>query len=118
MQGNFAFNLTKGEVIFQYNNLPFQAPVVVPAQLTAATLQIDFANYQFNSHFQMQVANAIPASSLDVSGVISNTGLLTGGSTGNSVQGALNAKADAAALMFDKTVNAGVFQGITSWVKP
>ena len=117
-QASYNFNLAQSEVIFQYNSLPIQTPVVLPAQLNSASLQINFANNQFVSHFQMQVPNVIPVTNLDVSGVVSNVGLLTGGSSGNSVQGALNANADSAALMFEKSVSAGVFQGISNWVRP
>ena len=117
-QGTYSFNLSQGEVVFRYNALPLQANVTVPAQLNSASLQINFASNQFTSHFDMQVPNAIPATTLDVSGVLGKNGLLNGGLVGNSVQGGLNNDATSAALMFDKTVNAGVFQGITSWVRP
>lgn len=117
-QGTYTFTMTHGEVVFQYNALPYKVPVVVPAQLSAASLQINFANNQFASHFQMQALGAIPSTNLDVNGVISNKGVLIGGTSGNSVQGALNVNADSAALMFEKSVSDGKFQGISNWVRP
>ena len=63
-QGSYNFVLTQGEVVFQYNALPYHTPVVVPAQLNAANLQLNFATNQFTSHFQMQVPGVISSTNL------------------------------------------------------
>lgn len=117
-QGVYTFTLTQGEVVFQYNALPLHANVTVPAQLTEASLQVNFASNQFASHFVMQVPNAIPSTTLDINGVVTDTGLLTGGLVGNSANGSLNTNATSAAIMFEKTVSQGVFQGIANWIRP
>lgn len=117
-QGRYNFTMSQGQVVFQYKALPLQNNVTVAGELISATMNINFASKEFTSHFEMQVPNAIPKTSLDIQGVVSGNGFLVGGSATNGVSGALNKDASAAALMFEKTVSQGVFQGVTNWVRP
>lgn len=89
-----------------------------PAQVTAATLGIDFDRSQFTASVGLQHATA-GAASINVSGKINEEGVFVGTNAGaktiERVAGALTRDGTEAGYLFSKDVAAGTFRGITLW---
>lgn len=95
-----------------------QANGFSPAQVTAATLGIDFDRSQFKATVGLQHASA-GATSINVGGKINEEGVFVGTNAGpkviERVAGALTRDGTEAGYLFSKDVAAGTFRGITLW---
>lgn len=79
-------------------------------------LSIDFAARKFETSLALEHALA-GQHTLNQSGVLLKDGIFGGSITGQSVVGATTFDASSAGYLFDKTVGAGAFSGITLWGK-
>ena len=91
-----------------------QTSGVSTAQVTAATLGIDFDRSQFKATVGLQHASVGPAS-INVSGKINEEGVFVGTNANERVAGALTRDGTEAGYLFSKDVAAGNFRGITLW---
>jgi hypothetical protein len=82
----------------------------------SGVLSIDFAARKFQTSLQLDNAVA-GAHTLTSSGVVLPDGIFGGASGGQSVIGAAALDGNGAGYFFDKTVERGVFNGITLWGK-
>ena len=82
----------------------------------SGVLTIDFAARKFQTSLQLDNAVA-GAHTLTSSGVVLPDGIFGGASGGQSVIGAAALDGNGAGYFFDKTVERGVFNGITLWGK-
>jgi hypothetical protein len=57
------------------------------------------------------------STTLSINGVINQDGLLTASGINSVANGAVSQNGNNAALMFEKSIDSGVFKGITNWVK-
>lgn len=114
--GVYDFKLAQGQVYFVGNGISSLPQVNTLASLNAASLQVDFAQRQFNTHLEMsypQVGSAI----LNLSGPIQNNGMFVAQDPGGKVAGGLSTDGAYAGMLFERTIPAGTFQGITDWTK-
>ena len=117
--GVYDFSLAQGQVSFTGNgatNLPSATSPGI-AQLTAASLQVNFGTQTFNTQMAMSYQNI--SSSLSLSGGIQNNGYfgLQNAAGTSTVAGSISANGDNAALAFVQQVPSGTFTGLTDWVK-
>jgi hypothetical protein len=87
---------------------------VSTAQVTAATLGVDFDRSQFTATVGLQHAST-GATSLNVGGKINEEGVFVGTNANERVAGALTRDGTEAGYLFSKDVAAGTFRGITLW---
>ena len=114
--GAYDFKLAQGQVYFVGNGVSWLPQVNTLAHLDAASLQVDFAQRQFITHLEMSYPQAGSAV-LNLSGPIQNNGIFVGQDTGGKVAGALSTDGAYAGMLFERTIPAGTFQGITDWTK-
>ncbi len=117
--GVYDFSLAQGQVSFTGNgatNLPSATSPGI-AQLTAASLQVNFGTQTFNTQMAMSYQNI--SSSLSLSGGIQNNGYfgLQNAAGTSTVAGSISANGGNAALAFVQQVPSGTFTGLTDWVK-
>lgn len=114
--GTYDFQLQQGQVHFVGNGVSWQTEKATIANLDAATLQVDFAQRQFNTHLEMSHPRAGSAS-LDLSGSIQNNGTFIGQDATGRVAGALSPEGEHAGMYFQRDIQSGSFQGLTDWAK-
>ena len=117
--GVYDFSLAQGQVSFTGNgttNLPSATSPGI-AQLTAASLQVNFGTQTFNTQMAMSYQNI--SSSLSLSGGIQNDGYfgLQNAAGTSTVAGSISANTGNAAMAFMQQVPSGTFTGMTDWVK-
>lgn len=117
--GVYDFSLAQGQVSFTGNgatNLPSATSPGI-AQLTAASLQVNFGTQTFNTQMVMNYQNI--SSSLSLSGGIQNNGYfgLQNAAGTSTVAGSISANTGNAAMAFMQQVPSGTFTGMTDWVK-
>ncbi len=117
--GVYDFSLAQGHVSFTGNgttNLPSATSPGI-AQLTAASLQVNFGTQTFNTQMAMSYQNI--SSSLSLSGGIQNDGYfgLQNSAGTSTVAGSISANTGNAAMAFMQQVPSGTFTGMTDWVK-
>jgi hypothetical protein len=115
-QGLYDLKLSQSMVYFVHNGFPLRAPEISSAKLDSASLQINFLSNQFNANFAMSVPQSV-STTLSINGVINQDGLLTASGINSVANGAVSQNGNNAALMFEKSIDSGVFKGITNWVK-
>ncbi len=115
-QGVYDLKLSQGMVYFVHNGFPLYPPEISAAKLDSASLQINFLSNQFNANFAMSVPQSV-STTLSINGVINQDGRLTASGINSAVNGAVSQDGNNAALMFEKSIDSGVFKGITNWVK-
>ncbi len=87
---------------------------VSTAQVTAATLGVDFDRSLFKATVGLQHASA-GATTINVGGKINEEGVFVGTNANERVAGALTRDGTEAGYLFSKDVAAGTFRGITLW---
>lgn len=87
---------------------------VSTAQVTAATLGVDFDRSLFKASVGLQHASA-GATTINVGGKINEEGVFVGINANERVAGALTRDGIEAGYLFSKDVAAGTFRGITLW---
>lgn len=107
-----------GEVGFELKQAAAQfRPWGGASQSAAAgsgSLSINFATRQFQT--SLQLSNAVSgAHTLSSQGVVLSDGIFGGAAAGQQVTGAATFDGKSAGYMFEKTVESGVFNGITLW---
>lgn len=116
--GKYDFKPMQGEVYFSGNgasSLPEKA--LAQLNLNTATLQIDFAQREFNTHLEMSHPQ-IGSANLDQKGLIQDNGYFVAGVPDvNNVAGTLSLDGAYAGMSFVKKVELGTFTGITDWTK-
>ena len=110
--GVFDFKLHNSHVVFMEKGTQWQHATA--ASLNKANLQLDFASREFNTqleifHQQTGIVN------LNVSGKVTNSGLIQGNNATSNVKGAVTLDGANAGLQFDKALDNGSLQGITEW---
>jgi hypothetical protein len=114
--GVYDFKLQQGQVHFVGNRIPWQTQEISLAKLNAATLQIDFAQRQFNTHLEMSHPQAGSAT-LNLSGAVQDNGIFKAQDAAGKVAGALSPEGEHAGMLFERNVQSGTFHGLTDWVK-
>lgn len=114
--GAYDFKFAQGQVYFVGNGASWLPQESTLARLDAATLRIDFAQRQFNTHLEMSYPQAGSAV-LDLSGAIQDNGIFTAQQPDAEVAGALSPEGGHAGMLFEKEIQAGTFHGITDWTK-
>ena len=109
--GQVGFNLQQANAQFR----PW-GDVNQNAVASNGVLRIDFAARQFQTTLQLDNATAGSAL-LSASGVVLPDGIFGGTGAGQTVIGATTLNGKGAGYFFDKTVERGVFSGITLWGK-
>ncbi len=117
--GIYDFSLAQGQVSFTGNgstNLPSATSPGI-AQLTAASLQVNFGAQTFNTQLAMNYQSI--SANLNLSGAIQNTGYfgLQNAAGTSTVAGSIAANGANAAMAFVQQVPNGTFMGLTDWVK-
>lgn len=84
------------------------------AQVTAATLGVDFDRSLFKATVGLQHAS-VGATTINVGGKINEEGVFIGTNANERVAGALTRDGTEAGYLFSKDVAAGTFRGITLW---
>lgn len=112
--GRYNFNLQNNHVVFVKSGQSLQNSE--KATLKNSTLQMDFAARTFDTHLEMTNTQSESAT-LEVSGNISDKGIYTGQTINGHLSGALSLDGDNTALEFEKTIETGVFKGITEWTR-
>ena len=108
LQGKTEFALTTGEAVFQTKS------DVSAAQIQKALLSVDFDRARFDTSMTLSTAQT-GAVGLSATGKINDEGVFNGGISGQRVAGALTRDGKEAGLMFSRTHELGVFQGVTLW---
>ena len=91
-----------------------QSSGISAAQVTAATLGVDFDRSRFNATVGLQHATA-GNTNISVGGKINEEGVFVGTKGNERVAGALTRDGTEAGYLFSKDVAAGTFRGITLW---
>jgi hypothetical protein len=91
-----------------------QTSGISAAQVTAATLGVDFDRSRFNATVGLQHATA-GNTNISVGGKINEEGVFVGTKGNERVAGALTRDGTEAGYLFSKDVAAGTFRGITLW---
>jgi hypothetical protein len=112
--GRFEFTLAQSNVFFIEKTYPGITPTSIPATLTAANLQIDFAQRVFSSHLVMN-APSVGSATQDLSGKIADSGIFAASNTSGLVAGAVSAQGGHVGLLFKNAIDSGTFTGITNW---
>ena len=114
--GTYQFNLRNSHAVFIENGQVWEN--ASKATLNHASLKMDFAKREFNTHLEM-VSETLgtPTAVLDVNGSISNKGIFIGRNLGGKVAGALTLDGQNAGMQFEKPTEQGTFQGITVWTR-
>lgn len=86
------------------------------ATASSGALSIDFAARKFQTNLQLSHPTG-GSNTLSASGVVLPDGIFGGATSTQKVIGATTFDGKSAGYFFDKTVNTGVFNGITSWGK-
>jgi len=115
--GVFNFNLQRSHVVYIEKGARWQDSPT--AQLNKADLKVDFGQRKFTTQLEMSHQNTGHVT-LNVTGDISNQGILEGSNIANhkiidSVAGALTLDGTKAGLQFEKKLDQGTFRGISEW---
>jgi len=117
--GVYSFSLTQGHVYFAGNGQSDLPTIGNPglAQLSAASLQVDFGSKTFNTQLAMNYQSI--SASLNLSGAIQNSGYfgLQNASGNSTVSGSISANGANAGMAFVQQNSVGTFTGLTDWVK-
>lgn len=108
LHGQTEFSLTRSEALFQ------TASGTSPAQIQKASLSVDFDRARFDASLTLNHA-LTGAVSLSASGKVNDEGVFNGGTSGQRIAGALTRDGKEAGFLFSRTVDLGVFQGVTLW---
>ena len=108
LQGQTEFIMTAGEAVFQGKS------VVSAAQIQKAMLTVDFDRARFDTSMTL-ISAQTGAVGLSVKGKINDEGLFNGAISGQRVAGALTRDGKEAGMLFSRTHELGVFQGVTLW---
>lgn len=111
---NVSFNLTSASANF-VQPVAANRPVEV-AQISYATLNVDFARSTFATQLQL-ASPSLGTQQLQASGNIDSKGIFTGSNNNQSVVGAFSTDGLQAGYLFDKTVSNGTVSGLTLWRK-
>ena len=111
---NVSFNLTSASANF-IQPVAANRPVEV-AQVSNATLNVDFARSTFATQLQL-ASPSLGTQQLQASGSINAQGIFTGSGSNQSVTGAFSTDGLQAGYLFDKTVSNGTVSGLTLWRK-
>ncbi|MDP3875755.1 MAG: FecR domain-containing protein [Methylobacter sp.] len=114
--GAYDFKLSQGQVHFISNGPTWQKDKITLANLDAATLHVDFAQRQFNTHLEMSNLKQESAI-LTMSGSIRDNGVFAAKDTTGQVAGALSTEGGHAGMFFEREIQSGTFHGITDWTK-
>ena len=109
---------TLGEVGFQLKQVSTQfrpwGEANQDAMAGAGTLSINFASRQYQTRLELNHATA-GSHTLHSQGIVLPDGIFGGTSLGQKVVGATTLDGKNAGYMYEKTVESGVFNGITLW---
>jgi hypothetical protein len=108
LRGQADFRLAGAEAVLVQNS------GISTAQVTSATLGVDFDNSLFKATVGLRHATA-GAADINVNGKINNEGVFVGTTATDRVAGALSRDGTEAGYLFNKDVAAGTFRGITLW---
>jgi hypothetical protein len=114
--GAYDFKLAQGQVYFVGNGVSWLPQQSTLARLDAASLHIDFAQRQFNTHLEMSYPQAGSAA-LDLTGPIQDNGIFFAQNPGGRAAGTLSPEGGNAGMFFEREIQAGTFHGITDWTK-
>ena len=108
LHGQTEFILTAGEAVFQGKS------DVSTAQIQKAVLTVDFDRSRFDTSMTL-ISAQTGAVGLSATGKINDEGLFNGATSGQRVAGALTRDGKEAGMLFSRTHELGVFQGVTLW---
>ncbi|MBT4146313.1 MAG: hypothetical protein HOE45_05440 [Gammaproteobacteria bacterium] len=114
--GKFKFKLTDGSVHFIENTPGWLSPKVSEGKLGIGSsfLHINLADQSVSTRIKMSHDQA-GSTQLNVSGKINEQGMFTARGDSGMAAGALSGEGGHAAMLFEKTVEGGVFHGISTW---
>ena len=112
----FDFKLTDGSVHFIENTPGWLSPKVSEAKLGIGSsfLRINLADQSVSTRIGMSHDQA-GSTQLNVSGTINEQGMFAARGDSGMAAGALSGEGGHAAMLFEKTVEGGVFHGISTW---
>ncbi len=108
LRGQVQFSMAAGEAFFQQGS---QNSI---AQIQNASFGVDFDRSRFDANLTLSHAQT-GAVGLNVSGNVNDQGVFSGGSSSQRVAGALSLDGKEAGFLFSRTVDLGVFRGVTLW---
>ena len=108
LKGEASFRLASAEALL------VQASGVSPAQVTSASLNVNFDKSTFTAGVGLQHALTGPTA-VNVSGRVNDEGIFVGTTATDRVAGALTRDGTEAGYLFSKDVAAGQLRGITLW---
>jgi hypothetical protein len=108
LRGQVQFSMAAGEAFFQ------QGTQNSIAQIQNASFGVDFDRSRFDASLTLSHAQT-GAVGLSVSGNVNDQGTFSGGSSSQRVTGALSLDGKEAGFLFSRTVDLGVFRGVTLW---
>lgn len=108
LNGQVQFGMAAGEAYFQ------QGAENSIAKIQNASFGVDFDRARFDASLTLSHAQT-GAVGLNVSGSVNDRGIFSGGSSSQRVAGALSLDGKEAGFLFSRTVDLGVFRGVTLW---
>lgn len=108
LKGQVQFGMAAGEAYFQ------QGTQNSVAQIQSGKFGVDFDRSRFDASLSLSHASTGPVG-LNVSGSINDQGVFRAGGDSQRVAGALSLDGKEAAFLFARTVDLGVFRGVTLW---
>jgi len=112
----YDFKLAQGQVHFVEKVPMWMIPTVTSGGLKEGRLSVNFANQQISVFLNMSHpvgGNAV----LDLTGTVDQRGIFTARDNKAMAAGALSAQGQHAGMLFERSVEGGVFHGISTWEK-
>jgi hypothetical protein len=112
----YDFKLTQGQVHFVEKTPTWVIPSITPGTLKEGRLSVNFANQQISTYLNMSHPVGGDAV-LDLTGTVDQRGIFTARDNKAMAAGALSQQGQHAGMLFEHSVESGVFQGISTWEK-
>ncbi|HIL38965.1 MAG TPA: hypothetical protein EYG29_00820 [Methylococcales bacterium] len=116
MPVQYDFKLVQGQVHFVENAPTWVIPSITAGTLTEGRLSVNFANQQIATYLNMSHpvwGDAV----LDLTGSVDSRGIFTARDNTSMAAGALSQQGQHAGMLFERSVEGGVFHGISTWEK-
>jgi hypothetical protein len=112
----YDFKLAQGQVHFVEKAPAWVIPSITPGTLKEGRLSVNFANQQISTYLNMSHPVGGGAV-LDLTGTVDPRGIFTARDTTSMAAGALSQQGKHAGMLFERSVEDGVFHGISTWEK-
>jgi hypothetical protein len=113
----YRFKLTKSYVHYIEKTDAWLTPTITKGTIDAGELSVNFLNQEVSTYLEM--SHDVGGSAvLDLTGSIDQNGIITANDhNGSMAAGALSPQGQHAGLLFEHSVDGGVFNGISTWEK-